>query len=65
MFTALWAQVLFAAFAFTLIGKIVYIKKKTHTRVLDIKGPVGVNPAVKHIGTTAALHQKHTSTWKR
>lgn len=31
MFTAMWAQVLFAAFAFTLIEKNVYILNKTHT----------------------------------
>lgn len=53
MFTALWAQVLFA---FGLIEKFNCLhsnkkKKKDPTRVLDIKGPVGVNAAVKHIGT--------------
>lgn len=58
MFTALWAQVPLAAVAFVLIGKKMFIfkqKKHTHTRVLDIKGPVGADPAVRHSGTNSCV----------
>lgn len=64
MFTAPWAQVLLAwpvsaAFTFTLIGvkKVLHWGEK-HTRVLDIKGMVGVNPDVKHIGTNSSEIQR-------
>lgn len=57
MFTALWAQVPLAAVAFVLIGKnCLYLNKKnTQTRVLDIKGPVGADPAVKDSGTNSCV----------
>lgn len=33
----------------------IFKQKKTHTWVLDIKGPLGANPAVKHSGTNSSV----------
>lgn len=60
MFTALWAQVLFArpvsaAFTFTLIGMQNCLHWRNHTWVFDIKGLVGVNPDVRHIGANSSV----------
>lgn len=66
MFTALWAQVPLATVAFALIGKkCLYLNQKnTHTRLLDIKGPLGANPAVKHSGTNSSVAAETHSRMK-